>query len=168
MALFGAPLAHSPSLAVAYRSLGLVFLRRGGLMQAIPPLERAVELCRVIPVRALFDVATAHLGYAYALAGRLHVARALESGLVRHADEVPQYATPEGRVKLAAAWLVERSGFARGGRHGAFGISTRHALALVHHGGGTTAELLALADRIGDRVHARFGIDLQMEAVRVG
>ena len=40
---------HPRSLVVAYRSLGLVSLRRGDLMQAIPPLERAVELCRVIP-----------------------------------------------------------------------------------------------------------------------
>ena len=37
------------SLVVAYRSLGLVSLRRGDLAQAIPPLERAVELCRVDP-----------------------------------------------------------------------------------------------------------------------
>ncbi len=68
---------HPRSLVVAYRSLGLVSLRRGDLMQAIPPLERAVELCRVIPVRALFDVSAAHLGYAYALSGRLPEGAAL-------------------------------------------------------------------------------------------
>ena len=39
--------------------------------QAIPPLERSVELCRVTPAPALFDVSAAHLGYAYALSGRL-------------------------------------------------------------------------------------------------
>ena len=39
--------------------------------QAIPPLERAVELCRVTPVPVLFDISAAHLGYAYALSGRL-------------------------------------------------------------------------------------------------
>ena len=62
---------HPRSLLVANRSLGLVALRRGDLVQAIPPLERAVELCRVIPVPVLFDVSAAHLGYAYALSGRL-------------------------------------------------------------------------------------------------
>jgi predicted ATPase/class 3 adenylate cyclase len=52
------------------RSLGFVFLRRGAIPQAIPLLERAVELCRAAaPV--LFDVTAAHLGYAYALSGRL-------------------------------------------------------------------------------------------------
>ena len=62
---------HPRSLVFAHRSLGLVSLRRGDLSQAIPPLERAVELCRVIQVPILFDVAAAHLGYAYALSGRL-------------------------------------------------------------------------------------------------
>ena len=68
---------HPPSLAVAYRSLGLVSLRRGDVMQAIPPLERSVELCRTIPVPALFDVSAAHLGYAYALSGRFREGVAL-------------------------------------------------------------------------------------------
>jgi tetratricopeptide (TPR) repeat protein len=62
---------HAFSLVYAYRSLGLVPLRRGDPRQAIPPLERAVELCRIIPAPPLFDVAAAHLGYAYALSGRL-------------------------------------------------------------------------------------------------
>ncbi len=57
-------------LAFSCRSLGFVFLRRGAIAEAIPPLERAVELCRVAaPV--LFDITAAHLGYAYALSGRL-------------------------------------------------------------------------------------------------
>ena len=59
------------SLIVASRSLGLVSLRRGNLSAAIPPLERAVELCRVTPSPSLFDVSAAHLGYAYSLSGRL-------------------------------------------------------------------------------------------------
>jgi tetratricopeptide (TPR) repeat protein len=38
---------------------------------AILPLERAVEVCRVAQVRLPFDIAAGHLGYAYALVGRL-------------------------------------------------------------------------------------------------
>jgi tetratricopeptide (TPR) repeat protein len=59
------------SLIYAYRTLGFVSLRRGNIVQAIPLLERAVELCRTAEVRFLFDVTAAHLGYAYALSGRL-------------------------------------------------------------------------------------------------
>ena len=69
---------------------------------------------------------------------------------------------------VAAAWLVEAAGFRKGERRGAVGISSRHALALVHHGGGRTRELLALAEEIRARVHARFGVDLQREPVLVG
>ena len=62
---------HPASLIWAYRSLGFVSLRRGAIPQAIPPLERAVELCRTAQVRNYFDITAAHLGYAYAMSGRL-------------------------------------------------------------------------------------------------
>jgi len=66
-------------------------------------------------------------------------------------------------VKLSAGWLIENAGIAKGTRRGAFGLSTRHALAVVHHGGGTTADLLSFADEIRARVRDRFGIDLERE-----
>jgi UDP-N-acetylmuramate dehydrogenase len=88
---------------------------------------------------------------------------ALSEQLVRSRDEVPQYPAPEGQVKLAAGWLIEKSGCHKGMRRGAVGISSRHALALVHHGGGTTAELLAFADDVGSRVLERFGVSLSRE-----
>jgi class 3 adenylate cyclase/tetratricopeptide (TPR) repeat protein len=62
---------HPASLVYGYRSVGIVSLRRGDVSQAIPPLERAVEVCRVTPVPLLFDITAGHLGYAYALSGRL-------------------------------------------------------------------------------------------------
>jgi UDP-N-acetylmuramate dehydrogenase len=71
-------------------------------------------------------------------------------------------------VKLAAGWLVEHSGFARGLRRGAVGLSTRHALALVCHEGATSAALLAFAEEICAGVHARFGVTLEREPVRMG
>jgi UDP-N-acetylmuramate dehydrogenase len=99
---------------------------------------------------------------------------AVAAEVVRRAAEtvpgegVPSWPAPDGRVKLAAAWLIERSGTRRGERSGAVGVSSRHSLALVHHGGGTTGELLALADRIAGRVHAVFGVTLEQEPVRLG
>ena len=72
-----------------------------------------------------------------------------------------------GGVKVPAAWLVERAGFAKGYRRGGVGISSNHALALVNHGG-TTGELLALAESIERGVYDRFGIRLEREPVVVG
>ena len=82
--------------------------------------------------------------------------------------ELPRWAQPDGRIKLAAGWLIEKSGVTRGMSRGAVGVSRRHALALVHHGGGTTASLLALADEIVETVHARFGVTLRREPVLWG
>lgn len=74
----------------------------------------------------------------------------------------------EGGVKVSAAWLIEQSGFGKGWGDGAVGLSTKHTLALVNRGGGTTAELLAAAREIRDGVRQRFGIELCNEPVIVG
>ncbi len=80
-------------------------------------------------------------------------------------EHVPRWPTDDGRVKLAAGWLIERAGMPKGTRRGSVGISTAHALALVHHGGGTTAELLSLAAEIQAAVRERFGVELRREPV---
>lgn len=83
-------------------------------------------------------------------------------------DTMPHWPTRDGRTKLAAGWLVERAGFKKGLRRGAVGISSRHALALVHHGGGTTRALLALADEIASDVRDKLGVTLVREPVVLG
>jgi UDP-N-acetylmuramate dehydrogenase len=87
---------------------------------------------------------------------------------VARADEVPRFAAEDGRVKLAAAWLIERAGARKGERRGAIGISSSHALALVHHGGGTSAELVAFARELQGRVRAELGIELEAEPAFLG
>ncbi|HEY1554095.1 MAG TPA: UDP-N-acetylmuramate dehydrogenase [Kofleriaceae bacterium] len=79
----------------------------------------------------------------------------------------PSWPQPDGRVKLAAAWLIERAGFAKGHTHGRVGISNKHALALVNRGGATAHELLELARLIQDAVLARHGIALALEPIVV-
>src|SRR2546425_5228407 len=80
-------------------------------------------------------------------------------------DSIPTFPA-DGRVNVPAAWLIEHAGFGKGHRLGGVGISTHHALALVNHGG-TTTELLALAQSIERAVHERFGILLEREPVVV-
>jgi UDP-N-acetylmuramate dehydrogenase len=95
-------------------------------------------------------------------------ARAAASGGVAEAGEMPSWPAGDGRVKLSAGWLIERAGWPKGLRRGAVGVSSAHALALVHHGGGTTAELLGLAREIRDAVETRFGVVLVPEPTFVG
>ena len=80
----------------------------------------------------------------------------------------PAFPEPDGRVKTSAAWLIERAGFSKGYGDGRIGISTKHALALVNRGGGTTAELVALAREIADGVREVFGVGLRPEPTLVG
>ncbi len=85
-------------------------------------------------------------------------------------SDAPTWPAGPGRVKVSAAWLIERSGFRRGhpGPGGRVALSSRHVLALTHRGGGTTADLLALAAEVRDGVRARFGVSLTPEPVLVG
>jgi len=83
---------------------------------------------------------------------------------------VPRFAaTEEGLVKVPAAWLIERAGFARGYSPGdGARISSKHTLALVNAGSASTAALMALAREIRDGVREVFGVTLAPEPVLVG
>jgi UDP-N-acetylmuramate dehydrogenase len=71
-------------------------------------------------------------------------------------------------IKLPAAWLIEKAGFAKGYLDGRAAISTKHTLALVNLGGATAADILSLADQVRSAVADRFGVQLEMEPVRLG
>lgn len=83
---------------------------------------------------------------------------------------VPHYPAPDGRIKLAAGWLVERAGFGKGfpGDGAPARLSRRHALALTNRGTAGSADVIALARRVRDGVRAAFGIELTPEPVLVG
>ena len=80
----------------------------------------------------------------------------------------PSYPASDGKVKLAAAWLVEQSGFQKGYTRGPVGISRRHSLAIVNRGDATAADIIALKDEIQKRVFETFGLTLVPEPVFVG
>jgi UDP-N-acetylmuramate dehydrogenase len=81
---------------------------------------------------------------------------------------VPSYPALEQHHKVSAAWLVEQSGFSRGFTVGHVGISGKHALALVNRGGASAAEVVALQNKIQQRVHEVWGVKLEPEPVFVG
>ena len=82
--------------------------------------------------------------------------------------DMPSYTAAGDRVKLSAAWLIERAGFERGYTYGNVGISKKHALAIINRGGGTAREVVELAGRIKLRVRSVFGVTLVPEPVFVG
>ena len=80
----------------------------------------------------------------------------------------PAYEFADGRVKLPAAWLIERAGFQKGFADGRVGISSKHPLALVNRGGASARDVLRLARRIKQHVGDRFGVWLVPEPIFVG
>ena len=82
--------------------------------------------------------------------------------LLSLAPNVPHYPQPDGRIKLAAAWLIEADGW-KGKRCGQFGVHPDHALVLVNYGGDSGKQLLALADSIRTSVLQQYGVKLDIE-----
>ena len=83
-------------------------------------------------------------------------------------EGAPCWPDASGRVKVSAAWLIERSGFPKGWGSGPAGLSTKHPLAVVNRGGASAEDVLAVARAVRSGVLARFGILLQNEPVLVG
>jgi UDP-N-acetylmuramate dehydrogenase len=152
-----AALADRPAPTLAEARAAVLALRRGKSMVIDPvdPNRRSAGSFFTNPVvtPAVADAV---------------VDRAVAAGAARAPAEVPRYPAPGGQAKLAAGWLIERAGITKGLRRGPVGISTRHALALVHHGGGTTAALLELARHVRATVEERFGVRLVPEPVILG
>jgi UDP-N-acetylmuramate dehydrogenase len=89
------------------------------------------------------------------------------------APGVPSRHIDRAGVKLSAAWLIERAGFAKGypladRPDAGIALSSKHTLALTNRGHGSTAELMALAREIRDGVRDAFGVVLRPEPVLVG
>jgi UDP-N-acetylmuramate dehydrogenase len=87
----------------------------------------------------------------------------------RGTPEPPAFPQPDDAIKTSAAWLIQQAGFRRGyGNPNGIAISSKHTLALTNRGGGTTRELVALAQEIAGAVQREFGVVLTPEPVFVG
>ena len=76
--------------------------------------------------------------------------------------EIAHWPTKDGRIKLAAAWLVEQCGF-KGKVENGVGIFEKQAIALINPGHKEAAEVLAFRDKIIESVQDKFGVTLNME-----
>ncbi len=83
-------------------------------------------------------------------------------------ERPPSFPAGDGYVKVPAAWLIERAGFARGYAKGGAGISSKHTLAIINRGNATAQEVLDLVAEIQASVLAEFDVALLPEPVFVG
>lgn len=95
------------------------------------------------------------------------VPRAHADALLKQYTAMPHFTVNDDEVKVPAAWLIDQCGF-KGATYGTVGVHDRQALVLVNRGGGDANALMALAERIQQRVSAQFGITLEPEPRRIG
>ena len=89
---------------------------------------------------------------------------ALAARLQRAHPTLPVYPQPDGRVKLAAGWLIERAGW-KGRDLGPVGMYKKQALVLVNRGGAGADDVRHLMRAVQRDVHASFGVDLTVEPI---
>lgn len=75
---------------------------------------------------------------------------------------MPGYPSGEGKIKIAAGWLIEQCGW-KGFRKGDAGCYDQQALVLVNYGKATGDEIFALSVSIIDSVTEKFSILLERE-----
>jgi UDP-N-acetylmuramate dehydrogenase len=138
----------SPTVADARSAVLAVRRSKGMVIDPADPDTRSVGSFFMNPV----------------VAGDVHTRLAASS----HDGRAPGFTLRDGSVKIPAAWLIERAGFAKGYAFGRTGLSTKHPLAIVNRGGATARDVLDLAIRIKRQVLDRFGIALRPEPVFVG
>ena len=82
--------------------------------------------------------------------------------LLAEYPSMPHYPADEGKVKLAAGWLIEQAGW-KGKSLGPAAVHDRQALVLVNKGGATGEEILKLCEAVKKDVKQHFDIELEPE-----
>ncbi|AZN36901.1 UDP-N-acetylmuramate dehydrogenase [Iodobacter ciconiae] len=86
-----------------------------------------------------------------------------EQVLAVHPELISYPAGPD-HYKLAAGWLIERSGW-KGRQLGPVGMYQQQALVLVNHGGATQSDVAKLTAAVQADVKEKFGVELEAEPV---
>ncbi|MBU1362255.1 MAG: UDP-N-acetylmuramate dehydrogenase [Gammaproteobacteria bacterium] len=92
------------------------------------------------------------------------VAAAQAAALAADFPTLPCYPQADGRVKLAAGWLIEQAGW-KGKDLGPVGMYEKQALVLVNRGGATGDDVKRTMAAVQADVQARFGVALTPEPI---
>jgi len=90
------------------------------------------------------------------------VAPGVAENLKKSYPELPVYDDKSGAIKLAAGWLIEKSGW-KGIRYGDAGVHEKQALVLVNYGKASGRDILELSEQIKKSVMDNFGVELERE-----
>lgn len=76
--------------------------------------------------------------------------------------DIPLYPAGEGKMKVAAGWMIEKAGW-KGKRINGYGVHEKQALVLVNYKGAKGSEVNQLAEDIRESILDNFGIELEKE-----
>lgn len=77
-------------------------------------------------------------------------------------EKVPNYPAPNGKVKLAAGWLIDQAGW-KGKTFGNFGVHKMQALVLVNYSDAKGSDIYDLSSEIISDILNKFGVQLERE-----
>lgn len=125
-----------------------------------PTIADVSEVVAAIRVSKLPDPST--IGNAGSFFKNPIISQQVFDDLVAQFPDIPHYPAPDGRVKLAAGWLIEQCGF-KGIIEGNTGTWKNQALVLVNHGDATGQEVYRFSEKIINTVQHKFGVLLERE-----
>ncbi|MNQ97720.1 UDP-N-acetylenolpyruvoylglucosamine reductase [compost metagenome] len=150
-------LSRTANLQTHYGAINAELERRG---ISEPTIADVSEVVAAIRVSKLPDPST--IGNAGSFFKNPIIDKIVFDELLSKFPDMPHYPAPDGRVKLAAGWLIEDCGF-KGLVDGNTGTWKNQALVLVNHGGATGQEVYRFSEKIINTVQQKFGVLLERE-----
>lgn len=150
-------LSLTPSVNISYGAIGQELANRGITQPTIKDVSQVVSSIRV---SKLPDPST--IGNSGSFFKNPVIATAQFETIKAQHPDVANYPAGEGKVKLAAGWLIEQCGW-KGKVVGNTGTWKNQALVLVNHGSATGQEIYNLSSQIIDSVYTKFGVMLERE-----
>lgn len=150
-------LSTRPTISIGYRALRQKLFELG-LEEPTP--QQVAEAVMAIRRSKLPD--PAELPNAGSFFKNPLISKKQFDSLIPHYPAMVHYPQDDGRVKLAAGWLLEKAGW-KGRQMGRVGMHTEQAIVLVNYGAGSGAEVLSLAAQIQQDIKDKFGIALEIE-----
>ncbi|SOD15401.1 UDP-N-acetylmuramate dehydrogenase [Pedobacter xixiisoli] len=150
-------LSRTANLQTHYGAINAELERRG---ITAPSMADVSEVVAAIRVSKLPDPST--IGNAGSFFKNPIIDKTVFDDLLSQFPDMPHYPAPDGRIKLAAGWLIEACGF-KGMVDGNTGTWKNQALVLVNHGGATGQEVYRFSEKIINTVQQKFGVLLERE-----
>jgi UDP-N-acetylmuramate dehydrogenase len=150
-------LSRTANVQTHYGAINAELEKRGISKPSIADISEVVAAIRV---SKLPDPST--IGNAGSFFKNPIIDKTVFDELILKFPDLPHYPAADGRVKLAAGWLIESCGF-KGIVEGRTGTWKNQALVLVNHGGASGQEVYRFSEKIIDTVKQKFGVLLERE-----